>query len=104
MQTKLIRHRRAKRRFLDIAMQQSWRLRSFARRSHHDPQAFLRQVPPLFAQEEPEDRQAPKPRHVFDACSRARARACGPVLQAALILQATSRGASMIKDLVVNLS
>ena len=48
----------------------------------HDPQAQIR-LPPLFAQEGPEDRQAPQSRHVRDARGGAEARARSPIFQAA---------------------
>src|SRR5436309_9715303 len=82
----------------------------------HDPQAFLRQIPPLLAQEEPENRQAPQSRHLCIARGRAQARARGPVLQTPLIFLKAGfaiplelaangqRSRAMIKDLVVNLS
>src|SRR5262249_25280928 len=49
----------------------------------HDPQAELRRLSPLFAQEEPEDGQAAQPRHVPDATRGRSARARGAVLQVA---------------------
>jgi hypothetical protein len=58
-------------------------VRLFARASS-DPQAALRQIPALFAQDEPEDRPAPQSRHLqFPRGGRA-ARARGAILQAAL--------------------
>src|SRR5262245_52376934 len=53
--------------------------------NEHDPQTFLRQIPPLLTQEKPEDRQAPQSRHVCFARGSAQARARGPGLQAALM-------------------
>src|SRR5579864_4159046 len=59
----------------------------------HDPQALLRQVPALLAQEEPEDRQAAQSRHLRLARRGREARARGAVFQAALTLYPHPGGA-----------
>ena len=48
----------------------------------YDQKTEIGQVPPLFAEEEPEDRQATKPRHVRQPRSCRETRTCGAVLQA----------------------
>src|SRR5215470_1118878 len=50
----------------------------------HDPQALVRRIPPLLAQGQPQDRQAPQPRHLRLARRGEEARARGAVLQAPL--------------------
>src|SRR5215510_14585577 len=49
-----------------------------------DPQARIWRLPPLFAQDQSENRTAPQSRHVQDACGRREARARRAVFQAAL--------------------
>jgi len=96
----------AKRRMLEFGAANSWRIRHFAadrtnrstfavrgemerysaasRDNPHDPQAPLRQIPPLFAQEDPEDWAAAQSRHLRQPCRGREARACGAVFQATL--------------------
>jgi hypothetical protein len=57
-----------------------------------DPQASFREIPPLFAQEEPEDRPAPQSRHLRHPRRGRAARARGAVLQAALNPRGRTRG------------
>lgn len=49
-----------------------------------DPQAAIRRIPAVFAQEEPENRQASQSRHVPHAQGSAAARARHPILQTTL--------------------
>ena len=57
---------------------------SLAQRRRHDPQAYFRQIPALFPQEETEDRPAAQSRHFRHARGGGEARARGAVFQAAL--------------------
>src|SRR5688572_19908065 len=65
----------------------------------HDPQTGIRRVPALLQKKEPEDRQAPQPRHIQDARGRRKARTRSPVLQAAEIVASISAatGGTMAK-------
>src|SRR5205807_2774847 len=51
---------------------------------NNDPQARVGRLPPLFAQGQPEDRQASQSRHFQDARRRREARARRAIFQAAL--------------------
>jgi hypothetical protein len=52
--------------------------------SSYDPKIAVRRIPALFAEGEPEDRQAAQPRHLQVACRRREARARCAIFQAAL--------------------
>src|SRR5258708_4757981 len=47
----------------------------------HDPKTKTGPVPPVFAQEEPQDRQTAEPGHVQEPAGRGEARACRAILQ-----------------------
>src|SRR5262249_20781685 len=62
----------------------------FERFVTHDPQTFVWKISALLSEEESQNRQTPKPRHVLVARSRVEARARGAVLQAPRVSQATA--------------
>src|SRR5688572_4684365 len=57
---------------------------TFAERCSHDPQTEIRAIPPVFTEEESEDRQTAKPWHVRHPRRSREARACRSILQKAI--------------------
>src|SRR5689334_25249670 len=68
--------------------------RSHQKEAANDPQARIRRIPALFAQDQSQDRQAPQPRHLQVARRGGEARARGAVLQAPLIGWTDGHGAT----------